>query len=70
MYGFSKNRTLCLCSHGKIWGEGGAKVVAGCFLGRVQELGKEGREEAQQVTNVPGRAEGTKCVVAGLAELG
>ncbi|KAL2299199.1 hypothetical protein Nmel_013841 [Mimus melanotis] len=39
MYGLAKNKSLCLCSHGKIWGEGGDKVVTRLFLEQAQEGG-------------------------------
>lgn len=40
MYGWAKNKSLCLCSHGKIWGEGGDKVVARLFLEQALEQGQ------------------------------
>lgn len=49
MYGFSKNKSLCLCSHGKIWGEGGAQVIARLFLEQAQEQWQESRDKPQQV---------------------
>ena len=55
MYGFSKNKSLCLCSHGKIWGEGGAKVFASRFLEQAQEWWQESRDKPRQVRDTSER---------------
>ena len=55
MYGFSKNKSLCLCSHGKIWGERGAKVVTRLFLEQAQEWWQESRDKPQQVKDTSER---------------
>lgn len=56
MYGLAKNKSLCLCSHGKIWGEGGDKVVTRLiFLEQELEQGQEGRDEPQQVRDTSER---------------